>query len=76
MPSSGMWNRVDTVLTDVFGGTYRLHLKGIRNPRARTAFLSFNVVNKRNHTDKNVILNSLHDTVYDDKLFKTFRFSC
>jgi hypothetical protein len=30
MLSSGMWRLV----TRRFGGTYRLHLQGIRNPRA------------------------------------------
>jgi hypothetical protein len=34
MPSSGTWRRVD-IVNRRFGGTYRLHLQGIRNPRAR-----------------------------------------
>jgi hypothetical protein len=33
MPSSGMWRRVD-IFNRRFAGTYRLHLQGIRNPRA------------------------------------------
>jgi hypothetical protein len=33
MPSSGKWRRVD-IVNRRFGGPYRLHLQGIRNPRA------------------------------------------